>query len=117
MSTGSVGALMFLYILWYMFLVFLGICACIVLIKLAFGTLHIHITVDNFYELSKKAKGEGETGKYNVDMQKVETAFAETPQEKELRRFKKMLRTRGTLSPEEIDRITYEDLENMKGMQ
>lgn len=105
----------FLMLLWYLFLMFLGICACIVLIKLAFGTLHIHITVDNFYDVMKNANASEDYGEYDVDMKKAEDVFTESPQERELRRFKELLRTRGTLSAEEIDRITYEDLQNMKG--
>ena len=117
MKNSLAGLLLLWNIIWYLFWLFIGICACVVLIKLAFGTLHIHITVDNFYELTKKAKGSNESREFRIDMKKVENAFSESAQEKELRRFKEMLRTRGTLSPEEIDRITYEDLESLKGLQ
>ena len=110
-----------LFLLWELlkalFELFLGICAAVVLIKLAFGTLHINITVDNLDDLIKKqvaanVKLGGTYVQKGKDVIKV--ADAKNPQEKELERFKELLRNRGTLSKEEIDRLTYEDLQTFR---
>lgn len=110
-------------ILKYLFLLFLGICACVVLIKLAFGTLHIHITVDNPEIFIKQATANQNRSR---DVRELTKLFKEeperrepqreeeTPQEKELRRFKEMLKSDGLLSAKEIDAITYEDLQKYK---
>ena len=122
-SNARLSAAIILSILWYLFLLFLGICACIVLIKLAFGTLHIHITIDNPEILLKQQNGEqkrktdvsGLVSIFEEAQNKKESrAVVETPQEKELRRFKEMLKSDGLLSSKEIDAITYEDLQRYK---
>lgn len=117
------GTKLLLAILWYSFLIFLGICAIVVLIKLAFGTLHIHITVDNLDDLigQKQQKNTDRIVYRKSDyapraesVPKVENAIAESPEQKELERFKELLRARGMLSKDEIDRMTYEDLKRFK---
>lgn len=110
-------------LLWYGFVFFLGICACVVLIKLAFGTLHIHITIDNpelfvkqqGVEAKRKTDVSGLVSIFEEEKQRREPErVAETQQEKELRRFKEMLKSDGLLSDREIEAITYEDLQRYK---
>lgn len=91
----------------YLFLMFLGICACVVLIKLAFGTLHIHVTVDNLNQLiGKEAVADDE-------MTEESTKIVEA-QQKELERFKELLRSRKSFPEEVIEKLTYEDLLKFK---
>ena len=110
-------------LLWYGFVFFLGICACVVLIKLAFGTLHIHITIDNpelfvkqqGVEAKRKTDVSGLVSIFEEEKQRREPErVAETQQEQELRRFKEMLKSDGLLSDREIEAITYEDLQRYK---
>ena len=117
------GGMGIITIMWYLFVLFLGICACVVLIKLAFGTLHIHITIDN-PELFINQQNEGQRKKTDArglvnifeetQSRREPKEVAETPQEKELRRFKEMLKSDGLLSSAEIDSITFEDLQRYK---
>ena len=114
-----IGFTFILNALWYLFLLFLGICACVVLIKLAFGTLHIHITIDN-PEIFTKTVNKKENFRELRSILKEEprrndrSGEEETPQGRELRRFKEMLKSDGMLSDGEIEAITYEDLQRYK---
>ena len=117
----GIGSIIIL--LWDIFVLFLGICACVVLIKLAFGTLHIHITIDNpelfvkqqSVEAKRKTDVSGLVSIFEEEKQRGEPErVAETQQEKELRRFKEMLKSDGLLSDREIEAITYEDLQRYK---
>ena len=117
----GIGSIIIL--LWDIFVLFLGICACVVLIKLAFGTLHIHITIDNpelfvkqqSVEAKRKTDVSGLVSMFEEEKQRREPErVAETQQEKELRRFKEMLKSDGLLSDREIEAITYEDLQRYK---
>lgn len=114
-----IGLTAILNVLWYLFLLFLGICACVVLIKLAFGTLHIHITIDN-PEIFTKTVNKKEDFRELRSILKEEprrndrSGEEETPQGRELRRFKEILKSDGMLSDREIEAITYEDLQRYK---
>ncbi len=114
-----IGLTAILNVLWYLFLLFLGICACVVLIKLAFGTLHIHITIDN-PEIFTKTVNKKEDFRELRSILKEEprrndrSGEEETPQGRELRRFKEMLKSDRMLSDREIEAITYEDLQRYK---
>ena len=114
-----IGLTAILNVLWYLFLLFLGICACVVLIKLAFGTLHIHITIDNPEIFTKTVKKKEDFRELRSILKEEprrndRSGEEETPQGRELRRFKEMLKSDGMLSDREIEAITYEDLQRYK---
>lgn len=58
----------------FLFQVFLYICAVIVLVKLAFGTLHIHVSIDNLDEIPRSGVDDTFDEK-EINMEQIEKCF------------------------------------------